>query len=141
MKRCEGGRGLISVKDCTISESNGLWDYLEKSEEAILKEVVKEDFMVEDFMVKEEGKKEYDRKTKERSEMNWKEKKLYRKFLKLIADFMDSVLRQWLRSGYIKGMQTDTSITAAQDQAMRTNWLKANKDGVDCSPCVEYASL
>ena len=102
MKRCEGGRGLISVKDCTISESNGLWDYLEKSEEAILKEVVKEDFMVEDFMVKEEGKKEYDRKTKERSEMNWKEKKLYRKFLKLIADFIDSVLRQWLRSGYIK---------------------------------------
>ena len=25
-------------------------------------------------------------------------------------------------------------ITAAQDQALRTNWIKANIDEVDCSP-------
>ena len=62
LKRCEGGRGLISAKDCVLSECNGLWDYLEKSE-PMLKEVVKEDFMVE-----KEGKKEYDMRTKERNE-------------------------------------------------------------------------
>ena len=87
MKRCEGGSGLISTKDCALSGCNGLWDYLEKSEEPMLKEVVKEDFMVE-----KERKKEYDRKTKERNETNWKEKSFHGKFPKLIAEFVDSVL-------------------------------------------------
>ena len=36
LKRCEEGRGLISAKDCVLSECNGLWDYLE-SEEPMLK--------------------------------------------------------------------------------------------------------
>ena len=30
---------------------------------------------------------------------------------------------------------------AAQDQALRMNWIKANIDGVDCSPYVELATL
>ena len=25
LKRCEGGRGLISAKDCVLSEYHGLW--------------------------------------------------------------------------------------------------------------------
>ena len=87
LKRCEGRRGLISAKDFVQSECNGLWDYLEKSEETILKEVVKEDFIVE----KEGKKEEYDRRTKERNETNWKEKSLHGKFRKSIADFVDSV--------------------------------------------------
>ena len=86
MKRCEGGRGLISAKDCALSEFIGLWDYLEKSEEPMLKDVVKED-----FMMKKEGKKEYDRKTKERNETNWKEKRSHGKFPKSIVDFTNSV--------------------------------------------------
>ena len=48
LKRCEGRRGLISAKDCVLSECNGLSDYLEKSEEPMLKEVVNEDFMIEE---------------------------------------------------------------------------------------------
>ena len=28
LKRCEGGKGLISAKDCVLSECHGLWDYL-----------------------------------------------------------------------------------------------------------------
>ena len=61
LKRCEVGRGLLSAKDCVLSECNRLWDYLEKSKEPVLKEVVKEDFIME-----KEGKKEYDRRTKKR---------------------------------------------------------------------------
>ena len=30
LKRCEGGRGLISAKDFVLSECNRLWDYLEE---------------------------------------------------------------------------------------------------------------
>ena len=47
LKICKGRRGLISAKVCVLSECNGLWDYLEKSEEPTLKKVVKDDFMVE----------------------------------------------------------------------------------------------
>ena len=47
LKICEGGRGLISARDCVLSKCNRLWDYLEKSKEPMLKVVVKEDFMME----------------------------------------------------------------------------------------------
>ena len=92
LKSCEGRRGLISVKDYALSECNGMWDYLGKSKEPMLKEVVKEGCMME-----KEVKKKYNRRTKERNEINWKKKSLYEKFSKLIVDFADSVSWQWLR--------------------------------------------
>ena len=92
----------------------------------MFKEVAKEDLMVE-----KEGKKEYDRRTKERNESNWKEKKLHGKFPKSIVDFANKVLWQQSRSGFVK-KNTEASITAAQDQALRTNWTKGNRDRVDC---------
>ena len=38
---------------------------------------------------------------------------------------------------------TEAIITAAQDLALKTNWIKANIDGVDCPPppYVEFAIL
>ena len=86
LKRCEGRRRLISVKDCITSQCNELWDYLEKSEEPMLKEVDKEDFIME-----KEGKKECDRRNKEKNETNWEAKSLHENFPKSIADFADSV--------------------------------------------------
>ena len=61
LKRCEGGRELISAKDFVLSGCSGLWDYLEKSKEPMLKEVVKKDFIME-----EEENKGYDRRTKKK---------------------------------------------------------------------------
>ena len=69
LKRSEEGRVLISAKDCILSECNGLWDYLDKSEEPLLKEVGSDDFIME-----KEGRKEYDRRTMKRNENDWKEK-------------------------------------------------------------------
>ena len=65
LKRCKGRRGLISAKDSVLSKCNGPCDYLEKSEEPMLKEVIKEDFMVE-----KERRKEYARRNKERNKTN-----------------------------------------------------------------------
>ena len=76
LKRCEGGRGLISAKDCVLSECNGLWDYLEKSKEPMLKEAVKEDFIIE-----KEGKKEYDRILKQRMKPTGRKKAYLESFL------------------------------------------------------------
>ena len=78
MKKFEGGRGLILAKYCALSECNGLWDYLDKSKEPMLKEVVKEDFIME-----KEGKKEYDRRTKKRMKPTGRKK-----------DYMESSLDQ-----------------------------------------------
>ena len=88
---------IKSAKDCILSKSNELWDYLEKSEEPMLKEVVKENFMME-----KERKKEYESRTKERNKTSWKERSLHRKLPKPAVDFADSASWQWLRSGYVK---------------------------------------
>ena len=93
----------------------------------MLTEVVKDDFVME-----KEGKKEYDRGNEKRNETNWKEKSLHGNFPISVVDFADSVSWQWLRSRYLK-KNTEAIITAAQDQALRTNWIEANIDGVDCS--------
>ena len=76
LKRCEGGRGLISAKDCVLSECNELWDYLEKSKEPMLKEAVKEDFIIE-----KEGKKEFDRILKQRMKPTGRKKAYLESFL------------------------------------------------------------
>ena len=96
-------------------------------------------------MVDKEGKKEYDRRTKEKDEANWKERSLHGEFPKSSAEFANSVLWQWLRSGFKN--KTEAVITDAQDQALRTNWLKSNIDGVDfsclckVSQCVVKSSI
>ena len=105
-------------------------------EEPMLKEVFQENFVME-----KEGRKESGRRTKKRNETNWKEKNLHGKFPKSVVDFADSVLWQWLRSGYVKKNTEAIIIAVAQDQASRTNWIKANIDGVDCSPYVEFSIL
>ena len=69
----------------------------------------------------------------EYNKTNWKEKSLSGKGPKSVADFGDSVLWQWLRSGNVRE-NTEAIITASQDQALRTKWIKVNIDGVDCSP-------
>ena len=74
-----------------LSECNGLWDNLEKSEQPMLKGEVKKEFMME-----KEGKKEYDRRNNERDESS------HEKFPKSIVDFADSVSWQCLRSRFIK---------------------------------------
>ena len=93
----------------------------------MLKEVVKENFIME-----KEGKKEYDRKVKKKNEANEKEESLHGKFPKSIVDFADSVSWQRLKSGYVK-RNTEVIISAAEEQALRTIWIKANIDGADCS--------
>ena len=49
------------------------------------------------------------------------------KFPKSTVDFAASVSWQSLRSGYVKE-NTEAIIMAAQDQVLRTNWIKANID-------------
>ena len=53
-KRKTGGRELISVEDSVLSECNGLREYVETSNEPMLKGIEIEDFLTETM-----GKEEY----------------------------------------------------------------------------------
>ena len=53
MKRKEGGRGLISLEDCTTTERRGLYDYLKESKEDMLSGALKEN-VIEEGETKEE---------------------------------------------------------------------------------------
>ena len=59
---------------------------MEKSEEPMLKVVIKEDFMVE-----KDRRKKYAIRNKERNKTNWKEKSLHVKLPKSVVHFADSV--------------------------------------------------
>ena len=61
------------------------------------------------------------------------EKGLHGKVPKSITDLADSISWQWLRSEYVK-KYTKAFIPAAHDQALKTNWIKANIDRIDCFP-------
>ena len=71
----------------------------------------------EDFMGEKERRKEYARRNKERNKTNRKEKSLHGKIPESVADFVDSVSWQRLRSGYIK-RNKKAIVSAAQDQVL-----------------------
>ena len=57
--------------------------------------------------MEKEEKEKYGR----RNETTQKRKHLHEDFLKLIVDFADSVLWQWLKSGYYVKKNTEAAIT------------------------------
>ena len=130
LKRSEGGRGMISVEECIKSESKGLYEYVNEQakEEAMLQEVVRENILHE-----EETKVDYQRKLHQQRVEGFRGKSLHGKFRKSTEEVADQRSWEWLKSGYMK-KGTEAMITAAQDQALRTNWIKAHIDGHDCSP-------
>ena len=66
------------------------------------------------------------RKRTERKE-NWKEKTLNGKFLRQTDDIAGEDRWLWLKQGNVK-RETETLILAAQEQAIRTNVIKAKID-------------
>ena len=65
-KRKTGGKGLISGGDCELSEQNGLWEYMETSNEPMPNAVKSQDFLKEIM-----GKKVYEKNSKDQKEDNW----------------------------------------------------------------------
>ena len=130
LKRREGGRGLISVEECIKAESKGLYEYIQEKakEEPMLEEVRKENILMED-----ETKDAYQKRLHLERATGFKEKALHGKFKSSTEKVADERSWEWLRMGYMK-KGTEALITAAQDQALRTNWIKANIDKQDCSP-------
>ena len=67
-----------------------------------------------------------DRRAKERKE-NWKEKVLHGQFIRQTEEIAGEERWKWLKNSGIK-RETETLILAAQEQAIRTNLIKAKID-------------
>ena len=69
---------------------------------------------------------------KEERKRQWKEKQLHGKFLRETEEVQGEGKWEWIRKGYLK-KETEGLVFAAQEQALRINWIKKNIDGQDIS--------
>ena len=131
VKRKEGGRGLINIEDCVNSEKNNLGLYVRDSEEDLLKGVkIVGIIETENLMEKEEFKSNLQKTAK----MKWHGKKMYGQFCREMKEEMEKGLTwKWVIQSDLK-VQTEALIFAAQEQALRTNYIKHNIDKTAESP-------
>ena len=120
LPRGQGGRGLKSVEDCVRLEEAGLADYVQSSTRLLIVAVAKEGLPLKEKTLTQKQLKE--QKELERAE-GWKNKPLHGQFLCQTEEIRDDATWDWLRKGDLK--KETEGITAAQDQALRTNAIKA----------------
>ena len=123
LPRKEGGRGLLGIRDCVEQEVINLKKYINESSEKLLEEVKHAGILGD----QEENVAERKQRNKEKRKEQWKEKVLHGKFLRDTEEVRDAETWGWMRKGYLK-KETEGMIIAAQDQALRTNWIKKNID-------------
>ena len=119
----EGGRGLISVEECIGQAKNSLQNYILHSDEKLIQAARKGELATHDLETPKDDKQR--RKAERKTE--WQEKVLYGQFLRKTDSKRNEKTWAWLQRGELK-RETEALITAAQDQAIRTNYIKANID-------------
>ena len=130
-KQNEGGRGLISIEDCVRCEEANLSQYVQNSEEWLLKEVAEME-LVSSVETAEDYKKRIDLERKE----SLKSKPLHGKFINIVDDLAEEGYVdldrswQWLKGGFLT-KALEIFIMAAQEQALATKWRKSTIEGVE----------
>ena len=116
-----GGRGLLSVKDVVEEEKRQLKKYTERSLEDMM-EIVRE-------RISFRG----DQAEKKERYQAWSEKVMHGQFERQTKDIRSEESWMWLQRGTLK-KETESLITAAQEQALRTNHRKAKIEKDRTSP-------
>ena len=131
VKRKEGGRGLISVKQCIREEENSLGFYVANSEENLIRVVsAAETINTRETITSVEFKKQKAKELKEK----WSEKRMHGQFIREITEKVDKEKTwQWLSKGHLKA-GTEALLFAAQEQAIRTKYMKCHIDKIGESP-------
>ena len=115
VSRKEGGRGLASIEDTVDASIQRLEDYIGKHEWGLITTV----------------RNDMDRRIDERMtttrKQKWEGKQLYGRFKRLINNISHQKTWTWLRKGNLK-RETESLLIAAQDNAIRTNHIKARID-------------
>ena len=126
LPRREGGRGLISVEDAINFEERNINVYVCQSQERLLKAAWKRKNVNEI-----ETPKEYKEKMKRKRTEDWSGKQLHGQF-KRETDDLSGGSWEWIRTGELE-KETKGLIFAAQDQALRTNAVKARIENQNVS--------
>ena len=128
LERKEGGRRLISCKQCVNVEVQSLDKYLSESEEWMLKFVTGEKGLSE---VEDPG--ELKKRLKEEKTNQWLKKSLHCRFPKDTEKVSTERTWQGLKGGHLK-KETEAMVCAAQEQALWVNSIKHHSDCQDVSP-------
>ena len=133
--RRNGGRGLLSVSDVVHLEKHSLSLYVQKCEEPLMS-------MIKNFsLLPDTSSSNMSRSTIiEAHYEQWKNKALHGQWPQLV-ERMKTDSFKWLQTAHLKPV-TEALITAAQDQALHTNWLSyhilRSTDSDLCRRCSQY---
>ena len=135
LPRKDGGRGLLGVEDTVHIATASLQRYVRKSTEKLLSSLA----TIEGDEVIEPDSDLKQQKRMERKE-SWKEKALHGQFLRQTDEIAGDARWLWLKHGNLK-RETESLILAAQEQAIRTNAIKAyidkSQEQSKCRKCGE----
>ena len=120
---------MTSVEECIASELRSLHHYIVNSEETLLTAVAKEEGI---FKEQVEGKEEYKKRVDAEKKEEVESMKLHGQFERDTKDLKTEESWNWLSKGYLK-RETESLITAAQDQALNTNSIKKSIYGLNVS--------
>ena len=112
-------------------EENSLKLYVAKSEEKLIKGVAQFEKLQESDLV---GKKELKARNEQEGQEKWRGKKLHGQFARELSEATDKDKTwQWLSKADLK-VGTEALICAAQEQSLRTNYVKYHIDKTVESP-------
>ena len=115
VSRKEGGRGLASIEHTVDASIQRLEDYIEKHERGLITTIRNDtDNTIDETMTTTRKQK-------------WEGKQLYSRFKRLINNISHQKTWTWLRKGNLK-RKTESLLITAQDNAIRTNHIKARID-------------
>ena len=135
VSRKDGGRGLMSIEDSIQKEENSIALYIKNTEEPILKHT-------QSILSNQDPqpKLEFANKISDQRKNNWKDKSLHGVWPKNMEKHSKTTTA-WMQKSNLKPA-TESLITAAQDQALNTNWHKTNilKTSTDemCRRCKKF---
>ena len=125
MKRKEG---LISVENCITTERRGLYDYLKECKDNMLSGALQENVIEEG-----ETKEEFTKRKRNERKKTLHEGKLQGQFTDKTRNIAHEISGKWIKNGFLK-KETEGMLFAAQEQALRTNSIKAKIDKQPVSP-------
>ena len=131
LNRKDGGRGLIRIEHCVRGEENNLGLYVRDSLEKLIQAVCNANIL---DTAEVKSKSEYKRKITNELKQGWSEKRMYGQFVREMPEKIDKEKTwNWLVNGDLK-VETEALLCAAQEQAIRTNYVKHNIDRTSDSP-------